>query len=65
MKDPSSGPIGVLSLLICCLLKWSALYVLLEQQYLAFLLFVLPVLGRLRALVLFLEHALFACQRFG
>ena len=54
MKDPSSGPIGVLSLLICCLLKWSALYVLLEQQYLAFLLFV-PVLGRLSALVLFLS----------
>ena len=54
MKDPSSGPIGVLSLLICCLLKWSTLYVLLEQQYLAFLLFV-PVLGRLSALILFLS----------
>lgn len=54
MKDPSSGPVGVLSLLICCLLKWSALYVLLEQQYFAFLLFV-PVLGRLSALILFLS----------
>ena len=32
MKDPSCGPIGVLSLIMVCILKWSALYVLLQQQ---------------------------------
>ena len=53
MKDPSSGPIGVLSLLIVCVLKWSALYVLLEQQQL-WLLILVPVLARLSPLILFL-----------
>ena len=44
MKDPSCGPIGVLSLIIVCLLKWSAIYVLLQQQlFLALLIF--PVFG--------------------
>lgn len=53
MKDPACGPIGVLSLLVICLLKWSALYVLLQQQmYLALIVF--PVLGRLAPLFLFL-----------
>lgn len=53
MKDPACGPIGVLSLIIICLLKWSAIYVLLERQlYAGLLLF--PVLGRLSALFLFL-----------
>ena len=53
MKDPSCGPIGVLSLVIVCLLKWSALYVLLQKQlYLALMLF--PVLGRLVPLFFFL-----------
>ncbi|MCG2608400.1 adenosylcobinamide-GDP ribazoletransferase [Acinetobacter sp. SM34] len=54
MKDPSCGPIGVLSLFIVCLLKWSAIYVLLEQQlYSALILF--PLLGRLVPLMLFLS----------
>lgn len=53
MKDPACGPIGVLSLVIICLLKWSAIYVLLQQQnYIALILF--PVLGRLAPLFLFL-----------
>lgn len=53
MKDPACGPIGVLSLLIICLLKWSALYLLLQKQfYTALILF--PVLGRLAPLFLFL-----------
>ena len=53
MKDPACGPIGVLSLVMICLLKWSALYVLLQQQmYLALVVF--PVLGRLAPLFLFL-----------
>ncbi|MGE8684669.1 MAG: adenosylcobinamide-GDP ribazoletransferase [Acinetobacter sp.] len=52
MKDPTCGPIGVLSLVIMCLLKWSAIYVLLQQQsYFALILF--PVLGRLAPLFLF------------
>ena len=53
MKDPISGPIGVLSLLIVCVLKWSALYVLLEQQQL-WLLILVPMLARLSPLILFL-----------
>ena len=53
MKDPACGPIGVLSLVVICLLKWSALYVLLQQQmYLALIVF--PMLGRLAPLFLFL-----------
>ncbi len=53
MKDPACGPIGVLSLIIICLLKWSAIYLLLQKQlYSAFILF--PILGRLAPLFLFL-----------
>ena len=54
MKDPSCGPIGVLSLVIMCLLKWSVLYVLLQKQlYTALMLF--PLLGRLVPLFFFLS----------
>ena len=53
MKDPACGPIGVLSLIIVCILKWSAIYILLEKQYVqALILF--PMLGRLVPLFLFL-----------
>ena len=53
MKDPACGPIGVLSLIIICVIKWSALYVLLEKQlYAALILF--PIFGRLVPLFLFL-----------
>jgi len=53
MKDPACGPIGVLSLILICLVKWSALYVLLQTQfYSALILF--PILGRLAPLFLFL-----------
>ncbi|MEG0343799.1 MAG: adenosylcobinamide-GDP ribazoletransferase [Acinetobacter sp.] len=53
MKDPTSGPIGVLSLIIICLVKWSALYILLQkQQHIALILF--PIMGRLAPLFLFL-----------
>ena len=53
MKDPACGPIGVLSLIIVCILKYSAIYVLLEKQYVqALILF--PMLGRLVPLFLFL-----------
>ena len=54
MKDPSCGPIGVLSLVIVCLLKWSVLYVLLQEKlYTALMLF--PLLGRLVPLFFFLS----------
>lgn len=53
MKDPSCGPIGVLSLVIVCLMKFSALYVLLEQRLSAFLILI-PMLGRSVPLFLFL-----------
>lgn len=53
MKDPACGTFGVLSLIVICLIKWSALYVLLqEQHYTALILF--PILGRLTPLFLFL-----------
>ena len=54
MKDPACGPIGVLSLVIICILKWSAIYILLQnQKTLALILF--PMLGRLVPLFLFLS----------
>ena len=54
MKDPACGPIGVLSLIIICLLKWSAIYLLLQKQlYAALILF--PVFGRTAPLYLFLN----------
>lgn len=53
MKDPACGPIGVLSLIAVCLLKFVALYVLLEQKLEVFLI-VLPMLGRSVPLFLFL-----------
>ncbi len=37
MKDPSCGPIGVLSLVIICLLKFALVYVLIEQHQTLFL----------------------------
>lgn len=53
MKDPACGPIGALSLIIVCLLKFAALYVLIEQHLNVFLVLV-PMLGRSVALFLFL-----------
>ena len=54
MKDPACGPIGVLSLVVILLVKLSALYLLFELQQFLFLL-VVPVLGRLVPLFLFLS----------
>ncbi|MEN4914385.1 adenosylcobinamide-GDP ribazoletransferase [Acinetobacter pittii] len=53
MKDPSCGPIGVLSLVIICLLKFALVYVLIEQHQMLFLVFV-PILGRVVPSILFL-----------
>ncbi|ENX05574.1 adenosylcobinamide-GDP ribazoletransferase [Acinetobacter courvalinii] len=64
MKDPACGPIGVLSLVVICLLKFVALYVLLEQQIAAFLI-VLPMLGRSVPLFLFLTTPYVRTQGLG
>lgn len=64
MKDPACGPIGVLSLVVVCLLKFVALYVLLEQQMAAFLI-VLPMLGRSVPLFLFLTTPYVRTQGLG
>lgn len=64
MKDPSCGPIGVLSLIMLCMLKWSCLYVLIEQDLLWYLLFV-PMLGRLAPLYLFLTTPYVRSQGLG
>ncbi len=53
MKDPACGPIGVLSLIIICVIKWSAIFVLLQKQLYSAL-FIFPVLGRLAPLFFFL-----------
>jgi len=53
MKDPNCGPIGVLSLILISLLKLAALYLLIEMhQY--DLIILIPLLGRLAPLFLFL-----------
>ncbi|MEN8405893.1 adenosylcobinamide-GDP ribazoletransferase [Acinetobacter seifertii] len=53
MKDPSCGPIGVLSLVIICLLKFVLIYVLIEQHQTLFLIPV-PIVGRVVPTILFL-----------
>ena len=53
MKDPSCGPIGVLSLVIICLLKFVLIYVLIERHLTLFLV-VVPALGRVVPSILFL-----------
>ena len=53
MKDPRSGPIAVVTLVLVLLLKFCALLALLEQQQSVALLFV-PLMGRAALLGLFL-----------
>jgi len=53
MKDPCCGPIGVLSLVIICLLKFALIYALIEQHQTLFLVFV-TILGRVVPSILFL-----------
>jgi len=45
MKDPACGPIGVISLVLCLLLKYCALMLLLEHSH-GMLLLITPWLGR-------------------
>ncbi|BCX69821.1 adenosylcobinamide-GDP ribazoletransferase [Pseudomonas izuensis] len=53
MKDPRSGPISVVTLVLVLLLKFSALLALIEQQN-AVALIIVPLLGRSALLGLFL-----------
>ena len=53
MKDPRSGPIAVVTLILVLLLKFAALLALIEQQQSVYLLIV-PLLGRGALLALFL-----------
>jgi adenosylcobinamide-GDP ribazoletransferase len=53
MKDPRSGPIAVVTLVLVLLLKFCALLALLEQGH-ALMLIIVPLLGRAALLGLFL-----------
>lgn len=53
MKDPRSGPIAVVTLVLVLLLKWAALVALIEQEQ-ALALLIVPMLGRGALLGLFL-----------
>ncbi|MBC8995886.1 adenosylcobinamide-GDP ribazoletransferase [Pseudomonas sp. N40(2020)] len=53
MKDPRSGPIAVVTLVLVLLLKFAALLALIDQQQ-AVALIILPLLGRAALLGLFL-----------
>ena len=52
MKDPNTGAMGVIAIVLCLALKWAAVYSLLELDAVLALLFV-PMLGRMSALALF------------
>jgi len=53
MKDPRSGPIAVVTLVLVLLLKFAALLALIEQQH-AVVLIIVPLIGRSAMLGLFL-----------
>lgn len=53
MKDPRSGPIAVVTLVLVLLLKFTALLALIEQEY-AVALIIVPLIGRGALLGLFL-----------
>lgn len=54
MKDPRSGPIAVVTLVLVLLLKFAALLAVIEQQHSVFLIIV-PLMGRSALLALFLS----------
>ncbi|MFK5949548.1 MAG: adenosylcobinamide-GDP ribazoletransferase [Methylococcales bacterium] len=54
MKDPASGPIAVITLILVLLLKWTLISYLLEQKDF-YILFITPMLGRLSILLLMLS----------
>lgn len=54
MKDPTSGAIAVVTLVLVLLLKWTALAALVEKQMLFPALIIIPFLGRAAILALML-----------
>ncbi len=52
MKDPNTGAMGVIAIVLCLALKWASIYSLLDLNFNLALLFI-PMLGRLGVLVLF------------
>jgi len=64
MKDPNCGPMGVTTILVVVLLKFSALYTLLQQGYLLPLLLI-PMLGRAQILLLLLTTPYVRKQGMG
>lgn len=64
MKDPNCGPMGVTTILVVVLLKFTALYTLLQQGYLLPLLLI-PMLGRAQILLLLLTTPYVRKQGMG
>jgi len=64
MKDPTCGPMGVVTIVVVTLLKFSALYTLLQQGNLLPLLLI-PMLGRGQILLLFLTTPYVRKQGMG
>ena len=64
MKDPNCGPMGVTIILVVMLLKFTALYTLLQQGYLLPLLLI-PMLGRAQILLLLLTTPYVRKQGMG
>lgn len=55
MKDPAAGPIAVIILVLIMLLKWSAIFSLVQQQAQLMPLLLAPFTGRLSILILMLS----------
>lgn len=64
MKDPNCGPMGVTTILVVVLLKFTALYTLLQQGHLLPLLLI-PMLGRAQILLLLLTTPYVRKQGLG
>ncbi len=64
MKDPNCGPMGVTTILVVVLLKFTALYTLLQQGHLLPLLLI-PMLGRAQILLLLLTTPYVRKQGMG
>ena len=57
MKDPNTGAMGVIAIVLCLVLKWASIYALLDLSLLdlnfSLALLFIPMLGRLSVLLLF------------
>lgn len=64
MKDPNCGAMGVIAIGLALLLKWTGIYLFFQNQLLPILL-VVPMLGRLAILALFLTTPYVRKQGLG